>query len=180
MQRNSLLIKASLVAGILGAVFALFQLLIAKGYLIKGNQGPVIFTQESTNTTVVINSPPPRLASDQENCPSGERWVGFNPNEAEFRGSVPLEKIPNAVLRGKFRWSPSLNGAKNSTNGEVVLAVGGKKTIVYQWSSPDTSVQEFEVPVATYLSGSSGEFIVTWTYTNGNSGVCIAKSEINA
>ncbi len=181
MQLRSVLEKASWAAAIAAAAFGLVQLFLNNGYDFKGAQGPVIITQQSGQTTVIVNAPPPRLASDQENCPAGEKWVGFNPNEAEFAGTVPENLFPSTVFQGKFRWSPSSNGMRNTSKGEIAILIDGKKSLIHRWDAPDASVHEFSVPLgAAFFDKSSGNFKIVWTYTNGSSGICVAKNIVAA
>ena len=176
--------RMSWVAGIVSAVAALFfgwqqmSASTADGHNIAGNQAPVVVTQGSSGTTVVINMPPPHQRSDQDNCSEGERWVGMTPSKVQWLGTVPLSQAHKAVFHGELRWTPEIQGERNSTYGIVRLEVDGQRHTIYEWSSPNTAVFEFDVPIAQYLKGTSGKYRIEWAYTNGKSGICIVRSEI--
>lgn len=145
---------------------------------ITNNQAPVVLTQGSPNTTVVINMPPPHQRSDQDNCAEGERWVGMTPSKAQWHGAVPMSQAHKAVFHGELRWSPEIQGVRNSTFGIVRLEVDGQRHTIYEWNSPDTAVHEFDIPIGHYLKGTSGRYSIEWAYRNGKSGICIARSDI--
>lgn len=186
MSKRPRLERASWVAGIAAALLALFGLFQAYGpssgnnSSVTGNQAPVVVTQSSPNTMVVVNIPPARQRTDQDNCSAGERWVGMNPHRAEWSGEIPIARVKTAVFYGELRWAPEINGKRNTTEGIVRLEVDGKSTILYEWNSPPKSTHEFQVPLGQHLQNTSGKYRITWIFRGGSSGICVARSEVSA
>jgi hypothetical protein len=174
---------ATIVSVVLAVAFWLFPLQSRDGSntsTVTGNQGPVVVAQSSPNAKVVVNVPPVRQKTDQDNCSAGERWVGMTPHRAEWFGKLPADRAKLAVFHGEFRWTPVVNERTNTTRGVVRLEVDGRSTIIYEWNSPDTVTHEFEIPLGQHLKNSSGEYRITWLFKSGSSGICVARSEVTA
>lgn len=185
-MKKSYLERASWIAGIIGAaltlVFGCYQFNQPGGSgvnTITGNQGPVVLTQSSPNSTVIVNMPPERKKSDQDNCLDGERWVGMTPNHADWTGQIPVDKFSKTTFHGEFRWSPEVNNRKSTTRGYVRLEVDGKTNVIHEWNNPVEATHEFSIPIGQYLVSTSGKYKIKWTYFSGSSGICIAKSEMS-
>lgn len=176
--------RVSLIAGIALAVVTIVTLVLrsSSGTSATGTAtgGPVVITQHSPQADVVVNIPPERRKSDQDNCSEHERWVGMSPSTAEWPGQVTTEQAKTAVLHGELRWSPLINQVRQTTVGVVELEIDGQSHVIHRWDSPDRSTYSFNVKLNHLLVGTSGRYKIRWRWEDGSSGVCVAKSQVEA
>jgi len=174
--------RISWIAGVASALIAVLALVVryssGNSATVTATGAPVVITQQSPNAHVVVNVPPERRKTDQDNCTEDERWVGMTPSAAEWSGKVTPEQAKQAVFYGELRWSPELHNERNTTRGEVQLEVDGRRTVIYKWDSPSESTHAFTVKLNQLLVGTSGRFKIRWVYKSGKSGVCVAKSYV--
>lgn len=179
--------KASWIAGVVGVALTLgfglyqaFQTNSTSSTTVSGNTGPVVLAQGSPGSTLIVNIPPPRQHSDQDNCQEEERWLGMKPYTVHWDGKVPKEQFQSAKFHGQIRWSTVIGGKRTTTRGTVHIQVDGQKTLLHTWDSPATEIYDIEVPVSHLFDGTTGSFRIIWRYTGGSSGVCISESRIEA
>ena len=182
---RSALERASWIAGVLSAVFAVLfgiyqsaQPQAGTSVNITGNTAPIIMTQSSPGANIVVNIAPKRIPSDQDNCNDDQRWVGAKPKTAKWSGEISPMNASHAVFVGELHWSPEISGKKATTAGNIEIEIGGQISNIYEWNTPTHSVHAFRIPIGKFIENTSGKFQITWRFRSGTSGVCIEDSRV--
>lgn len=171
---------------VLGFLIVSILIIIVSKFLEKKNEdidssanvniGNVVGNENSVINNIHINQYKNTLP-DSINCSAGEKWCGMTQPKVDDSGEI-FNKNDNIIFYGAIRWSPIIEGEKQTSEGAVFIYAGNKEELIYSWQNPNKVVHEFKRRVKI-LKGYKGKYFIRWKYLNGTSGFCITTSEIN-